>query len=145
MIRVDIFDIYNIILNMSTDMEGYDATKLAAEAETRWAEHMDVAKLLNKGGAILELVATKLAVRRDSRPGFTDTGEISLDVKELMDIVDERSDPQEAASQISLGAKAVFSARDFQVGIARAAKESADFLDSRSGDDTAAQTDVAAI
>ncbi|MBI2007677.1 hypothetical protein HYU82_02080 [Candidatus Saccharibacteria bacterium] len=132
---------------MSLDYEGYDPNQVIEEADERHAEHMERAKRLDSGRQILELVAHNLSneIDRASFFGYA-LRNIPVDVKELMDIVGgERTDPKGVVEKIILGADAVLAAGDHEAGIARAAEDTADFVQSRLDDDAAAEDAAARV
>ncbi|MBI4033771.1 hypothetical protein HY379_02110 [Candidatus Saccharibacteria bacterium] len=123
---------------MSFDFERYDPILAIEEADAQYAEQMERAKRLDRARQILGLVAKKLAYEADRAAFFgQDLGSITIDPKELMDIVGERADPKEAVVQIMLGSDAVLAARNQEAGIAKAAKDTADFIQSELDDDSA--------
>lgn len=127
---------------MSIDGESYDPAQLAAEEEKRLAEYGTAAKRLRAGAEILELVASEITeqiVDGDASP----FRKVEIPLRLFMDIVGERSRPDEAASQITLGAQDVRAASDFQAGMARSARQTLDFLYGKLGDNSTADTDTA--
>ena len=125
---------------MSVDYEGYDPVRVIEEADVRRAEHMDKAKLLDQSVYILELVAKQLSDVTERVEFFhQEAGLITVDSKELMDIVGERANPQEAVERIRLGARVVLLARDTETGRAKAAHDTAEFMQGKLDQDTATE------
>ncbi len=115
----------------------FDPRSDAEAAEDRWVDRMATGAKLRIAGEIASLVATQLLeIGRSERKITEDLPNVTLDTRQLLDIIDSPN-PLEASKVLGESEEAAYKAARFEEGVARAAKDTAEFIYERLENDAA--------